>query len=270
MRKISWLLMLGLLSLTGCARQQTPADAGKSQVRVLSPEERKVYESQIHQLKKGLKKGEKVTDRDQMFTLFSMSALAGDTELMDLLIKSGADINSKGNMAKQADSTPTPDKFGHTPLHAAVLEGSIEPVRMLLDHGADPNVRNSNGNTPLYDAVGLDREDLVKLLLKKGADVNMTEGVFGFTPLHSAAAGGNVAITQLLIKRGAQLNVKSKQGIAPLHLAASLDRAGTAELLLKNGADPNIKTAAGTTPLKAANQKNFNKVADLIEKYGGK
>jgi ankyrin repeat protein len=65
-----------------------------------------------------------------------------------------------------------------TPLHAAVIKGAIGIVEVLLEFGASPNGRDSQGRTPLYLAVTAptDRSNLslypliVKALIDHGAD----------------------------------------------------------------------------------------------------
>jgi hypothetical protein len=42
-------------------------------------------------------------------------------------------------------------RFGNTPLHLACEEQRMEVVKELLDHGADPSIRNAEGK----DAVGV-------------------------------------------------------------------------------------------------------------------
>src|SRR5579862_8149292 len=57
-------------------------------------------------------------------------------------------------------------------LHLAEQENSQELVRLLLDRGADPNVRLSNGMTPLMQAAGRGHAEIVSVLLNGHADIN--------------------------------------------------------------------------------------------------
>jgi ankyrin repeat protein len=57
------------------------------------------------------------------------------------------------------------DSSKNTPLHAASASGKVDIMRWLLDHGADPNARNSSSWTPLYRAVYDIRLETVQALL---------------------------------------------------------------------------------------------------------
>lgn len=57
---------------------------------------------------------------------------------------------------------------GDTPLHRAVSRGA-EMVKLLLDHGADPNLVNAQGDTPLVGVVSTAPE-IIELLITHGAD----------------------------------------------------------------------------------------------------
>jgi ankyrin repeat protein len=68
------------------------------------------------------------------------AALKGDTQIVDLLVGRGSDVNER-----EASS-------GTTPLYAAAAFGREDAVAILLLWGADPNLVGSNGKTPLHAA----------------------------------------------------------------------------------------------------------------------
>ncbi len=86
---------------------------------------------------------------------------------------------------------------GYTCLMASARTGSVESVRFLLDHGADPNVGAPNGGTPLMLAAGRGHIDVVRLLLDHDADPARTTTA-GETALALARAGGHAEIVALL------------------------------------------------------------------------
>ena len=105
-----------------------------------------------------------------------------------------------------------------TSLMRAAYSGDIELVRLLLEHGADPLVRNSDNETPLLAASGYawidgysrgrsdeERLETIKLLVELGADVNWACND-GITPLMMAANFGSTELIQYLVDQGADLS----------------------------------------------------------------
>jgi ankyrin repeat protein len=131
-------------------------------------------------------------------------------------------------MRKLLDADPTLARERHgsgsTPLHFLVKFPEI--VRLLLDHGADPNVRDVGDNaTPLHFAAGGGHLETVRILLDAGADVN------GFGDLHHSdvigwAVGDGVDvhrdIVALLLERGARHHIFSAIGMGDLDLVQSI------------------------------------------------
>ena len=93
---------------------------------------------------------------------------------------------------------------GATALMAAATNGSPDAVRLLLEKGADANVRSKLGETPLGNAAGAGNAETVKMLLDRGADVN-SRNSRGYSPLMLAAGSDamNADIVKLLLAKGA-------------------------------------------------------------------
>ena len=129
---------------------------------------------------------------------------------------------------------------GSTPLMYAALYGDAEEVRLLLDSGADPNLRNDAGATALMWAVNDSGPEKTRLLLEHDADANARSND-GRTPLLIAAAQyGAGPIVKLLLDHGASLSAKSQEtafdGVTPLAEAARAGDASTMRLLIDRGA----------------------------------
>ncbi|KAM0710112.1 hypothetical protein Q7P35_002474 [Cladosporium inversicolor] len=89
-------------------------------------------------------------------------------ECLELLLESGANVNK------------TCRDVG-TPLHLAIVTkpANTDAVRLLLEHGADPNAKDHRGNSPLNYAILDQHFDLVKILVAHGADLNSRIGAHG-------------------------------------------------------------------------------------------
>jgi ankyrin repeat protein len=153
-------------------------------------------------------------------------------------------------------------------LQEAVLRGQIDVVRLLLNSGADPNTRTTQGSTLLHDAALKGHLEMAALLLDRGAKVNLPNAA-GATPLHDAALGGSVPVAALLIARGADVNARDKEsGATPLHNAASWGRREAAEFLVKKGADANARTNSGKTAYELAVENGHDALAALLRPPG--
>jgi ankyrin repeat protein len=117
----------------------------------------------------------------------------GTIDFVTLLIAHGADVNAW-------------DANGHeTPILSAVEPPELDVARVLLEAGADPNVRRSTHESPLQLAVENEDLEMTALLLRHGAGQTMDEwgGLRGLTPLGMSARKFNVPIIELLIAQGA-------------------------------------------------------------------
>ena len=118
-------------------------------------------------------------------------------------------------------------------LREAVRSGDIASTQVILSSGIfNPNTRDAMGATALHDAVWSGRVELVRLLLDHGADPNIPHAEGLSTPLHYAAIKGNAAIAAILIDHGADINAADRSGSTALHLAAARGYADVVKLLI--------------------------------------
>lgn len=62
-----------------------------------------------------------------------------------------------------------------TMLHKIVQEGNIEDIKKVISRGTPIDIQNPNGHTALHLAASLSRYDVVKLLIEKGANPNIKD-----------------------------------------------------------------------------------------------
>ncbi len=152
---------------------------------------------------------------------------------------------------------------GSTPLMYAALYGDAAAVRLLLESGANPNIRNDSGATALMWAV--EDPEKTRLLLDRGADAN-ARSQDGRTPLLIAADQyGASPVVKLLIDHGASPSVKAMEsgfgGVSPLAQAARAGDAASMRLLIEHGAGV---TDAGAQALYFSRKSGCQECFDLL------
>ncbi|KAL2814093.1 ankyrin repeat-containing domain protein [Aspergillus cavernicola] len=163
------------------------------------------------------------------------------------------------------------DNQGQTPLHRACQartrtrtsngngNGNEDEllINLLINHGADVEMRDFLGNTPLHLACAAGNQQAVELVLRAGADVNsmLNDGAAG---IHGAAERGEVGIEErvgimaVLIRYGADVDVKDGDGDTVLHLVCRGGWKGAVGMMLRSGADVEVKDRDGLTAVELA------------------
>jgi ankyrin repeat protein len=131
--------------------------------------------------------------------MLGQAARGSKTDLVQFLLDSGADVNSRG-MGQ-----------GWTALVSAVNSGSHANTRLLLSKRADANARDNNGRGPLWYAATLENTGLITLLLEHGADVNARDNE-GQTALMQAAVLCRWWDIRLLLDARADPTIQDKRG----------------------------------------------------------
>ena len=151
---------------------------------------------------------------------------------------------------------------GATPLMYAALYGDADTVRLLLEGGADPNIRNDAGATALMWAA--DDSEKTRLLLDHHADANARSDD-GRTPLMIAAGRfGSSTSVKLLLDHGANPSAKAASlfgEITALGEAAYAGDEASLRLLIERDADAK---SAGYLPLVLAIEANCSKCVDML------
>jgi uncharacterized protein len=168
-----------------------------------------------------------------------------------VLVQGGADLDkwdlfgrSPVYMAADVSTLPTKGNGAVAVLPSPDKLSAVDLGRMMLDHGADPNIQLKR--RPPYRDVPQDR----------GGDTMLAQGA---TPLLRAARGGDAKFVALLLEYKALVDLPSKEGITPLMAAAGVDYGSrvtrgrnrtdegvlaTMDLLIKAGANVNARSVA--------------------------
>ena len=141
-------------------------------------------------------------------------------------------------------------EFGHgTALVAASAKGHVNIVQLLLESGADVNLKNGKSSrygSALVAASAEGHANIVQLLLESGADVNLKiEELSRYgSAFVAASAEGHANIVQLLLESGADVNLKNEHSLdygTALEAASAQGHANIVQLLLESGADVNLE-----------------------------
>lgn len=125
---------------------------------------------------------------------------------------------------------------GRTELHKAAHKGDISRVRELLKAPVDVDARDSFGGTALHAAMFQNNMDIVKLLLEHGFNPDAQGTSNGYTPLHDAVWAENLEAAKLLIRYGARLDIAAKDGLTPVQKAQDEGKKDM-YVLLRNAAE---------------------------------
>ena len=161
--------------------------------------------------------------------LLTLAACHDRVDVARVLIEAGAAAGGR------SERDPTSE---NTPLHAAGRRAGVAMARLLVEHGADPNVTPSVLASAVHrdtrdeddDIIRVGDPDLVRTLLKLGADVD------GPPPTRRDARRGPSPLQRSILELVSQLAHVATWETPPERPIASI--MSVIELLLDNGADP--------------------------------
>ena len=161
-------------------------------------------------------------DPDSGTTALDHAVRNGNSEMVQLLLSRGADVNAAA-------------EDGYTPLMQLGEDATPDLLWDLINAGAKLNHKTSYGNTALMSAVSRNNPDIVKALLEAGADVNATNED-GMTALMMAASDGRVNNVRLLVLAGAKIDACDSEGKNALMHAIENEHRAVIRFLRSKGA----------------------------------
>ena len=181
--------------------------------------------------------------------------------ILKLLVDAGADVAATS-------------EYGPLPLaqafYSSLYLDCLDPARILLDAGADPNRQDRNGTAPIHSLAYWSKKDPVPalaLLLNHGARIDIRNQQQMTALLLAARNGTSLAPMQALLDRGADPAAVDERGNTLLHHVAMNTNPGSKERLafaLASGGDPAAVNHKGQTALDSARRMKNQPMVDLL------
>lgn len=148
---------------------------------------------------------------------------------------------------------------------------NLQYAEMLIKSSrfAEINWRDSNSNSILHICAYRDHHEAIELLVNSGADVNIRNR-YEETPLHWACKVRGLFAVNALLRNGAVVNLQDKTGSTPVHVAASKAIPEIIAYILPYGFDPDITDEDGKTAKMIADEASDDgsfAISVLLERY---
>lgn len=164
------------------------------------------------------------------------------------------------------------------PIHLAAEYHKAQSLRCLLEHGADPEIRDTRGLTTLHltllhwpvtsstwtkpgnriqrllTDIQNNAMTCLRIVCAHGAQVNaQVDNSNKLSPMHLAVTYGTNPVLIILAQSGAHVNAINESSMTPLHMAAAILNKEMMETLISCGANVNcVVSSTGNTALKVA------------------
>lgn len=167
------------------------------------------------------------------------TAMAGDLQKAKWLVAEGANPNDEG---------PRDNLYNRLRvLHYAIAADSPEGVKVLIEVGADPELRAEGFGRSFLFAMTLESLKMTSLLLDLRPISTLSKDTMEHI-LFSAVTHGQSQCLELYLDRGAPIDFPDEAGYTVLMRAMDSQNYDMAEWLLLRGASVHVEPPSGMTP----------------------
>ncbi|XP_035912311.1 transient receptor potential cation channel subfamily A member 1 isoform X5 [Anopheles stephensi] len=201
----------------------------------------------------------------QKMTPLHCAAMFDHPEIVEYLVKEGADINAM-------------DKEKRSPLLLSSSRGGWRTVMTLIRLGANISLKDANSRNVLHLVImnGGCLDEFAKEVCHTQSEIYLLQLLnekddAGCSPLHYASREGHIRSLENLIRLGACINLKNNNNESPLHFAARYGRYNTVRQLLDSEKGTfiiNESDGEGLTPLHIASQQGHTRVVQMLLNRG--
>lgn len=232
-----------------------------------------------------------------LMALFYLEKKEGTRKVLDHLLKAGAKVNHSDNDGDTALTTVVNSAVSYD------SAASRECIQLLLEAGADPNVKGASGQSAIRTAIREGDLEVINLLLK-GANQQVSdkenpirfavEDIFdeetllpivdsllksGWNPnihvnddplLIEAVLDSKIGLVKMLAQAGADLEVRDENNETALIFAVKNSNVEMVKVLIDAGAKVNIKTRNDQSLISYARDYAGEEIAALLEGAGAR
>ena len=184
----------------------------------------------------------------------------GETPLMRAIGSAGSEDYVVRLLLRKGASVKMTSTSGNTALKEAARSNRIDLVQLVLDHGARVDDPNHADASILFSVT---QDNIGKVLLDAGADVNIRDGN-GENVLFQAVKENNLDLAALWINHHVDLNTPNNEGQVPLLYAAQHGGREMIRLLVVKGASTDVTDVDGNTLLVHACRLRLVDLARII------
>ena len=189
-------------------------------------------------------------------TCLTIAASCGHTETVRYLVG-----------LKEVEVDYADDEDG-TALHLAADNNHADVVQVLIDAGADIEVKDDRGRSPLLWSCSSGSLAVAKLLVRAGAGFGVTDN-YGDTCLTIAAYRGHTETVRYLVGlKEVEVDHTDDDRCTALHLAADKNHADVVQVLIDAGADIEARDNTGYSPLHFACRSGSLDTVKLLVRAG--